>query len=187
MSVDWNPQNAKFGLVRDITQQIKDKNNQTIFSIAAVEINRPNWFLHRSLADIKLLKEISPAQAENLLQQLRACAKQVHAEKSQLPYLPLDKLFINGEPDENLFAQIPHGAIVEIVRPAWDLRDKIGTHLNVSHLGFVFRIKNDLIFRHASLLDKQVVDISLCKYLREICLPNATIKGINIQSVSYPN
>lgn len=186
MSVDWNPQNAKWGLLHDITQTINDEQGDPIFAMASAEINRPNWFRHRTLADIKLLKAISAAEAERLLLKLKNCAQQVRAEEGRLPYLPLDKLLINGEPDQNLLTQIPSGSVVEIVRPAWDLRASIGTYLNVSHLGFVLRIKDDLIFRHASSLDKHVVDIPLVEYLRKIGLPNATIKGINIQTVNYP-
>src|SRR5690606_32878363 len=120
MSVDWNPQNAKLGVARDITQHIKNRAGQPIFSITTTEINRPAWFLHRTLADIKLLTAVSSSTAAQLLQSLHACASKVSVAHSELAYLPLDRLFTNGEPDTDLFAQIPTGAIVEIVRPAWD-------------------------------------------------------------------
>lgn len=181
MSVDWNPQNATLGLIKDITQQIQDVDGNPMDSVAVTTIDRPHWFLHRTLADIKLLQPI--AEIEKRLQALRDYANKVVAEEARTSYLPFEKIFIHNKPVENIFAQIPNGAIIEMVRPAWDLRDKIGTHLNVSHLGFVFRIKDELIFRHASSLDKQVIDVPLVNYLQDVCLTNKTIRGINIQAV----
>ena len=97
--------------------------------------------------------------------------------------MPLTKLFNqSGEPHICLFDQIPSGGIIEIVRPNWDLREKIGTCLNVSHLGFVFRRGKDLIFREASLLLKQVCDVALIDYLRTY-LNSTSVKGIHIEAV----
>lgn len=176
MSVDWNVQNAKQGLVQDITKTIKDSKGQTLFENAIAEIDRPNWFLYRTKDDIKLKKSLSLEEEKNRLTELHAHAKKVHAEKSFLPYLPLEKLF----QDEKIFGQIPSGSIVEIVRPNWNLREKIGTNLNISHLGFVFKIKEELIFRHASLLDEAVAEIKLKDYL-SVYQNHETIKGINVQ------
>jgi len=91
-----------------------------------------------------------------------------------------------------IFNQLPELFILEIVRPNWDLTEKIGTHLNVSHLGFAFKKKskpenkNDQwIFRHASSEEKKVVDVSLENYLKRY-LHHETVKGINVQEILFP-
>ena len=67
-----------------------------------------------------------------LLNQLHQLASTVKSDRSELPYLPLTELFHRDQPREDLFDQIPHGCLVEIVRPNWNLRDKIGTNANRS-------------------------------------------------------
>lgn len=89
----------------------------------------------------------------------------------------------HGDPNHYLFAQIPDGAIIEIIRPNWGLTKEMGTHLNVSHLGFAFWKNDQLIFRHASATDGQVVDVPLISYLKA-ALNSPTIKGINVQVVA---
>ena len=150
MSADWNVQNVRQGLVTDVTIDIHDTHGQLIYEMAVAQIDRPRWFLHRGLNDIKLKSGISTEAAANLLDALHAQASTVCSEKIELPYVALTRLFKDGEPDQSLFAQIPHGSIIEIVRPNWDLRDQIGTCLNVSHIGFGLWIDGELIFRQAS-------------------------------------
>lgn len=177
---DWNAANAKLGFLQDITQKIVE-NNQPIFRSSQTFIDRPNWFRRRQLEDIKLPPDIPEAERRQRLEELRAFSEQCIAEQSDLSYLPLDRLFDDrGQAKIALFDQIPSGAIMEVVRPNWDLREKIGTHLNISHLGFIFRQKDQLIFRDASLLKKQVSDTPLIEYLKAY-LNHETIKGINLQ------
>jgi len=107
----------------------------------------------------------------------------VKSESSELPYLPFTRLFNNKKPNVEIFQQIPHGSVIEIVRPNWSLCDKIGTNMNVSHVGLALRLNNELIFRQASLQEKCVMDMPLIDYLRDICFPITTIKGINVQKV----
>lgn len=79
--------------------------------------------------------------------------------------------------------QIPNGAIIEIVRPNWDLYKIIGTNMNVSHLGFVVWENNKPYFIHASSDKLMVVKTSLIDYLKN-AKKNPTIKGINIQIIT---
>ena len=183
MSVDWNIYNAKLGLVKDITRSIVDLSDNPIAKIAKAWIDRPNWFKCRTVKDIKLLKKIGKKQTKGLLAQLHAMSLQAVCEESVMPYIPLTELFDQqSNPNEDILSQIPDAAIIEIVRPNWDVRDKIGTHLNVSHVGFALRKKGELIFRHASSIQKCVVDVPLTAYLYER-LHSPSIKGINVQKV----
>jgi len=104
-------------------------------------------------------------------------------QQSTLAYLPLNQLFDEqGVANERVFNQIPDGAIIEIVRPNWDLTQQIGTRLDISHLGFAFWENHQLMFRQASSLTHAVISTRLIDYLRE-ALPSPTIKGIHILEV----
>lgn len=174
MSVDWNPQNQKNQIVKDITTTVVDENKNPIAEFAQGEIDRPNWFLKRaeneSVERAKYLKDI---------------AKKMKKEFVSLPYLPLSKLFYENKPQQFLFNQIPSASIIEIVRPNWNLKDKIGTVLHVSHIGFAIRNESgELFFRHASSENKQVEEVRLSHYLSHT-LNNPTIKGINVQTILF--
>ncbi len=72
--------------------------------------------------------------------------------------------------------------MVEIVRPNWNLHDKIGTNLDISHMGFSVRKNGVLYFREASLIDKKVIDIPLADYLKNY-LHSPTVKGIHLEQI----
>jgi hypothetical protein len=184
-SIDWNKNNQKTGVFQDITESILDKNNLPAAKISTTLINKPNWYAQLSEARIRLPNASSEERAHKH-QMLRREGKILAAETAHLPYIPLTALFNpEGEPNLVLFNQIPDGAIIEIVRPNWDLEDKIGTQLDVSHMGFVFIENNALRFRHASTMKKKVSDVSLIEYLKN-ARNSPTIRGINIQVV-LPN
>jgi hypothetical protein len=173
MSADWNPQNQKNHIVSDVTETIVDEKNNPIANYAEGEIDRSNWLLK------KAEKETGIRAA--FLQQMASQAKK---EWVSLPYLPLSALFDEHlNPIAFIFDQIPHAAVVEIVRPNWNLKEKIGTNLHVSHLGFAIRKSSgELVFRHASSEQQCVVEVLLSDYLKNH-LNSETIKGVNIQRV----
>lgn len=176
MSLDWNPQNQKNHIVLDITQQIVDNNDQPIAAYAEGIIDKKNWFLHRTENDIRLLNGDKPALK---LTQLQKLATLFQPKIVRMPYLPLQKLLENTA----YLDQFPSMSIVEIVRPNWSLKDKIGTNLHVSHLGFCFRKPSgELIFRHASSDAKGVVEVLLKDYLLT-CLKTPSVGGIHIHRV----
>jgi len=181
MSVDWNVHNTKIGLTEDITESIMDEHGKSISLYAQAIIDRPNWFKYRGYEDIKLLKKISAKKAEKLLQALQVLSERVTCETSNMPYLPLTKLFDKkAHPNLYIFDQIPQSSIIEIVRPNWNLRNKVGTNMNVSHVGFAIRKNNQLLYRQASSIEKRVMDIPLTEYLK-YRLESPTIKGIHVQ------
>src|SRR3990167_8323800 len=81
MSVDWNLQNQKNNIVRDVTEEM----GSAIVAYAEGEIDRPNWFAHRNMHDIKLYAEHN---IEERVQALRQMADYVLPEWVRLPYLP---------------------------------------------------------------------------------------------------
>ncbi len=103
---------------------------------------------------------------------------QENPKYSILPYLSIEA--VQNNPD--LLSRIPHGAIISIVRPNWNLKDKIGTNLDVSHQGFAILKDDVLYFRHAGISAKQVVEEPLIQYLQKMTSV-ASVGGINILEI----
>lgn len=185
MSTDWNFHNQSIGLVKDMTPKIVDLASRPIVKTADALIDRPSWFLRRAYNDIRLLQKISAEAEDDLLTEIHAIAKQVDAQHSHLPYLPLTKMFDDQhKPIHSIFSQIPHAAVIEMVRPGWNLKQKIGTNLNVSHIGFAIWKGNDLFYRQASSIEKRTCDVPFIDYLHNR-LFSPTVKGINVQCLLW--
>ncbi|MFY7698527.1 MAG: N-acetylmuramoyl-L-alanine amidase-like domain-containing protein [Legionella sp.] len=180
--IDWNKNNQKQYFIKDITRQFTNKSEQKIAKIATAIIDKPSWYRHLSNQAIRI-KAIQPAEAKQRLVTLQNQSKAVSSEISTIAYLPLSILFDeHGEANMYVFKQIPQAAIIEIIRPNWDLRNQIGTALNVSHLGFAIWEHDKLWFRQASSILGKTTDIDLITYLKQ-AKKSPTIKGINVQLV----
>ncbi len=174
VSADWNTNNRSKGYLVDITKRIFDKQGEPVYALARAEINKASW-----VKNIIRRKKNNSELGYELKQKING----LKTVKATIPYIPLNSLFFaNQEANTFLFNQIPSGAIIEIVRPNWDLTKSIGTRLNVSHIGFAIRKDNQLYFREASQIKKKVVDILLTKYLKKY-INSPTIKGINIHII----
>lgn len=183
MNLDWNRQNQKLGVIAEVTEQICNEEGQSLAERSQTIIDRPNWFRRRTLADIKLLTELSANEALNRLNELHQLADSMVIEMSELAYIPIENLFLEKLPKNKFFSQMPDLFLVEIVRSNWDLQQEIGTKLDVSHVGFALRIGNKLIFRHASSRLGKVQEIELQDYLLEIKNFNSKVSGINLQKI----
>ncbi|BCA96713.1 hypothetical protein TUM19329_30740 [Legionella antarctica] len=181
-SIDWNKNNQRRGVLKDITVSIKDQNNRSVALVSEALINKPDWYAHKTLSTVRL-KNDNKIKQQELLNELKTKGSRLETMNSKIPYIPLTALFFKDDkPNLYLFSQIPHGAIIEIVRPNWDLRNLIGTSLDISHLGFAIRIQGQLFFRQASSQKGKVIDVPLIDYLKE-AQSSPTIKGINVQVV----
>ena len=181
-SLDWNQNNQRVGVFNDITTTLINQKGEPAALFAKTLINKPEWYKQLDKERIRL-PHASPEEQSRQLKALRREGKHLKAKRVSTPYIPLTALFnSNGEPNQALFDQIPDGAIIEIIRPNWNLTTRIGTRLNVSHMGFVFRKNDELRFRHASFLKKKVSDMSLINYL-DAARTSPTIRGINIQII----
>ncbi len=183
MTVDWNIANKNKGYIKDITHLIKDKEGRAIAQKATAYFNKREWYKHTKAKQLRLA---NTAKTRKKLTKLYETTKNIPSNYGSLNYLPLSKLFNHEkEPNEFLFKQIPTNTIIEIVRPNWDLKNKIGTNINVSHLGFGIRKNGILYFREASTSQKKVIDTKLTEYLKKY-LTNSTVKGINVQQILPP-
>ena len=180
ISLDWNIQNQRNGFIRDITNTICDEKGDILAEYATTEVNKASWYQKHQLSQVRRLNAKNNKEYLCLLKEKTA---DLLPQATSIYFLPLKKLFTaEGVPVNFIFDQVPTGAVVEIVRPAWDLREKIGTRLHVSHLGFVIRESGQLFFYHASLDQKRVSCESLSDYLHKQ-LEKPTIGGIAVQLV----
>ncbi|MFN7098579.1 MAG: N-acetylmuramoyl-L-alanine amidase-like domain-containing protein, partial [Gammaproteobacteria bacterium] len=177
---DWNVNNANSGFIKDITTTIKDPNGQSPVVYAVTTIDKPNWYRMMLPQRVRVFFYPGDMQAQQLLNALRAQASQVKSQRVSTPYIPLTALFnAAGQPNMQLFNQIPSGTVIEIVRPNWDLTKLIGTHLNVSHIGFAIKTPQGLMFRQASFDSNKVTQLPLTAYLHEFI--GTEVQGINLQ------
>lgn len=183
METDWNIHNAEKGFIRDITDSIRDANDRSVAQTATVLINKPAWFRHLPMSSLKLLQPLPIQEAQHRLQQLHAEGDKVSAETGSIPFIPMTALYDTaGNPNLKLFQQIPDSAIIEIVFPKPNSREKIGTPLDVAHMGIAIRTPKGLLFREASSLHHRVVDVDLIAYLQKQ-LPREPQNGINLQAI----
>lgn len=184
--VDWDAKNQKNGYLRDVTLLIKDNAGKPVAKVANATIAKPAWFAMKKADSIKVFTPLSETETKRRVVALQAIKNKVKSEDVMVRYIPFTALFdAQKVPNAAVFDQIPSGSLIQIVRPNWDLTSTIGTHLNISHMGFAIRDERGLIFRDASALVDKVRDIPLHEYLK-ICMEKPTIKGINVQKVISP-
>lgn len=187
ISLDWNKQNQKQGFIRDITTEIVEQSqNNTVMNktyqplTARALIDKAQWYQHIASKRVRLCHR-DPQEINRRINQLKQQGARCAPAYADIVYIPFKMLFDKHQkPNQTLFARIPQGAILEIVRPNWDLTPQIGTHLNVSHLGIMLRENNQLYFLQASSITQQVTKSPLIDYLRT-AQQSPTIKGINLK------
>lgn len=183
--LDWNQNNQKQHITKDITNSITGSAKQAIAIEAKTYIDKPNWYKTMPIERIRLQGEKDRNREKKLIA-LREKGKQQKKSLSVIPYIPLTEIMPSEDQVEmEIIKQIPSGAIMEIIRPNWDLCKVIGTHLNVSHLGFVVWENEKPYFIHASSDKLMIVKVPLVSYLK-VARENPTIKGVNIQII-LPN
>lgn len=176
--LDWNLNNQAQGFVKDITPDFKGVD----VKMAEADINKPGWYVKLPPGSIRLQKS-NTEESKTRLDELHNKAALFSVQKATIPYIPFSSIFnAKGDVNTSFFEQIPQAAIIEIIRPNWDLVESSGSHLNVSHLGFAIWKNHKLYFRQASSRAEfnRVVDLPLDKYLLE-ATKSPTIKGINLQ------
>jgi hypothetical protein len=175
--LDWNIHNAEKGYIKDITKTIVNSSGVPIFKMASSFIDRPSWFRRFTLNDFRLRATVSHVELEKRFSHLQQEAQYLRAEYSSIAFLPLEQI------STYVLKQIPNACIIEIVRENWQIKDKTGTDLNVSHMGFAFWKNDKLYFREASSVYHQTVDVLLTDYLEQKVTKNPSVVGINLQQI----
>ena len=162
-SIDWIPNNSAQGFVKDITAEIDPVN----FKTSRTWIQKDEWVRMKGVDFAQMSFEFSKQWAE-------------------INYLPKEQILSQSE----VFDRIPEVAIFHIVRPQWNLQKAIGTHLDVSHMGFLIRERGEFILLHASngVRDgggdyKGVKRESLRDYIERVMMKSPTMAGINLLKI----
>lgn len=177
VSLDWNRKSEKLGLIKNITADLG-----VPIKVARTKIDKPNWYQFATMSRLKQLTPLSPSQASLLLNSLHGLSLQQKSEVAHIDYVPLSELFSQPQNHSDFFTKIPSGAIIEIINPNWDLRKLIGTRLDVQHMGFIIQTRQGVMFREASSVLGQVVDMPLINYLQQVYAFNPAA-GIHIEAL----
>lgn len=184
-SLDWNPENQRAGFIRDISAETLARAHAQPPLVASAYINKSNWYQHVAKQRVRLL-HASPDETQKRIHQLEQLGKTITGGNAKVPYIPFDVLFDEkNQANQAIFNEIPNGAILEIIRPHWDLTASIGTPILVSHMGFVARHNQKLYFLQASSIAHKITKTPLIDYLRE-AKKIPSIGGVNLQRVIEP-
>lgn len=170
----WIAKNARF--LRDVTGEFSLPLQET-----RCELNYLSWLYHHDR-----VKGFRDAHPEFTLADLE---KTLHARgvttwgvrENVTPYLKTQDILDHWEDFQK---NIPDQSIVVIVRPNWQVKDKVGTNMNESHLGFALKHGNILHFVHATSVKGMVVQDELKTYL-EGTLKSPTIGGIRVFEILF--
>lgn len=174
-SLQWIPNNIHNGYFRDVTRQLAP--TQAI-SIASALIDLPRHYSFMK-ADMLRVANLTPAEREVRAQEWRDEGLRLTAQQASLAYVSINWILQNPQ----WLQRIPHGTIINFVRPNWDLTATAGTHMNVSHQGFVIRHGNQVLLRHAaSSGNKRVSEVPFLEYLKPF-VNHPTLKGIHLLAV----
>ncbi|MES2963180.1 MAG: N-acetylmuramoyl-L-alanine amidase-like domain-containing protein [Bdellovibrionota bacterium] len=175
--VDWIANNTRARIVTDITRTI----DRDALATAEALIEKDSWY---ALLKIERLSGIAETEKPARLIELRSLGAKHGKTISRVPYLRKHAIVAHPE----ILERIPHGAIVNVVRPNFDVTKGAGTHMNITHQGFAFHKNGVVYFRHASPTPDpvtgqgKVTEIPLLDYVHGT-LPSKTIDGINVLSV----
>jgi hypothetical protein len=171
-SLQWIPNNVRNGLLKEIGPSLFP----SLLETAEAIINLPGWLKSIQLDEIRV-PQASHEERVHLLEELRSMSSSYSPMIARLPFLPIKTILSRPA----LLSRIPHGSIVNFVRPNWDLRHMIGTHMNVSHQGYLFRKGKVLYLRHASTTG-EVMEVSFLAYLKKF-ENHPTLKGVHFMGL----
>jgi hypothetical protein len=139
VELNWLSNGSQKGIFYDSTKQLFSN----LVEEKIVNINVPNWYKTTDLEKIGK----SSLDSEKRKIRLNELANFSQKEDAHLSYLPKNKILSN--PD--LLNRIPDASILFIVSRSNELeRRKTGSNIAVTHVGFVIKKNNRIIFRNAS-------------------------------------
>lgn len=180
-SADWIPNNIASGFLEEITADVAGPDVPVLAARALVD--KPSFYAKKTYEELNV-PGATPEEKLRLLDEWRAEGLAFNAQDATLPYIALKDLFAGHGVD--VLNRIPHGAIINIVRPGWNITDpkdgSLITQMNVSHQGLAFWRNGVLYLRHASKDAGKVSELPLADYLRRF-INHATIRGFNVLKI----
>jgi len=158
---DWIPNLIAKKIATDITKDVL-AGELTAPMVATAKVDRLSWYKKTHTDFVESFVENFPSEQPSDV---------------SIPYVPLTAL------NDEVLKRIPHGAIVHVVRPNWQLAEAIGSNLNISHVGFAVWKNGELMFMHASAGTMKVTIENFEAYLKKF-LQSPTIKGFNVLQLS---
>lgn len=173
-SLDWIPNNKKNGSIRELSYSIAGQKTR----MATVLINRRSWYQHLDIDRIQI-PYLSSLEKKIYLDELRKRGNALtNSEKANIAYIPVADV-LN---DSQLRKRIPTASLVFLVGHDNYLNYRIGTPMNVLHMGFAIWDKGQLYLRMASSRAERVLDVRLQDYLKTY-LALDTLKGISVWAI----
>ena len=173
-SADWIPNNKRNGYIQELTYAIGGPQTK----IATALIDRRNWYRRFSINRIQI-PYLSTAEKKTLLTQLKEEGmKWANSAKVSIAYIPVVALFQNPQ----LMRRIPTGSLIFLVGHDDYLTSRIGTQMNVLHMGFAIWEQGQLYLRMASSRVERVLDIRLQNYLKTYQALNI-LRGISVWTI----
>jgi hypothetical protein len=164
METDWNVICEKKCWLTDITSKVSSH-----YKVAEAVIDKASWYQRLPMETLQVLALDEFNIYPSLLNKLNSHIESKKPSLARTKYIPLTLLFNQDHnelyPNQTIFARIPSCCVVEIIDKNRATKDKIGTDLNIVHLGFAIRQKDQLIFRHAAR-NKEVLELPLVEYLK---------------------
>jgi hypothetical protein len=172
--LQWIPFNVQNGYMTEINHTIAAPKD---IKIAEALINFPGWLKSITVEQL-VVPAATQSEKESLLEELHGEAVNYVARPAQVSYIAIDTIVARPV----ILNKIPSGTVVNFVRPNWDLTTVAGTHQNISHQGFLFRIGKVLYLRHAST-SGNVMELPFIDYLKKF-VGHATLKGVHFMRVN---
>lgn len=173
-SADWIPTNKRNGTIQELTYDIAGQKTR----IATAWIRRQNWYQHLNISRIQI-PHLSSSEKRDYLDQLKKQEKKLaNNEKVSIAYISVFDILS----DPQLRKKIPSGSLIFLVGHDNYLTYRIGTQMNVLHMGFAIWENNQLYLRMASSRAGRVLDVCLQDYLKTY-LALDTLKGISVWAI----
>jgi hypothetical protein len=174
-SADWIPNNESNGYIHELNYLISAKKTK----VTRTQINLRNWYLHLTTERIQI-PYLNPQQKETKLFQLKAEGSSLHGSKNvSISYVPVFELLKNP----TLRQRIPSGSLIFFVGHDSYLSSRIGTFMNILHMGFAIWNNGQLYCRMASSRAGKVIDVFFSDYLKTY-LSLGTLDGISVWSIT---
>ena len=172
--LQWIPNNIANGFMSELTYDVVHSSE---VKMAEALINFPGWLKSHKLEQI-IVPLASREEKLSILEELHALAASFETSIARVPYIEISRILSRPQ----ILNKIPTGAVVNFVRPNWDLTEAAGTHQNISHQGFLFRSGKTLYLRHASTQGK-VEEVPFIEYLGRF-RNHGTLKGIHLMKIN---
>ena len=131
------------------------------------------------------LSEAQKAQRASQINQLKNDPKlNGKAKKKALRELAIKQHLANAKINTALLSRIPSGSVISMVRPNYQVKQWIGTNMNITHQAIAIHKNGRLYIRNASLLKKEVVDQDFVSYFSRY-LEHSSLKGFNVQLPTF--